>query len=576
MSRENYFILACTFLLVCSERMYPQEIVSTRNRINHEQVQKLIQESEQKIYSILKKEIYLPGLAVALVSRNEILWTKAFGYRDALRTMKSDTNTIFGLLSISKTITVTGIMMAVQEGLINLDVPVKTYLPEFHVHSRFSEDPMSGITMRHLLSMTSGLTHDAPVGNNADPYSPSYEDHIQSISQTWLRFRTGERAEYSNLGIELAAHILETVIHKPFPEYIQQMVFDPLGMKRSTYEIERIKKDENRAIGNNKNFERVPLENPILAPGGVYASISDMARYLQFQLNDGRINGNPLIQVQMLKQMRTIPFPMKDQLAGYGLGLWVGYYHLGGQEVRWFAHGGGGFGFQCQLKWLPDLGYGVMVMTNSSDHDNVHENLVEEMLLKIVELLTGKKELGPSDWLNRHLPPRTVDTSYLPTDLGGRYNGTNDDMVFLIKDGRFGYASGNTFVPVTPISEYEYISKKYLYRFICEAGGTPVSVVRPYDGLVWPLGRGENELRGPEKKEWRNYAGSYIRKRFGIGERFYNVSIKNGWLHFEGYGQDIRLSEYMPGLFFTPDGEAVDFRGPATSFRNIKLYKVCD
>lgn len=554
---------------------YPQELAAIRNTMSREQAQKLIQESDLQVDAILKKELYLPGLAVALVSRDEVLWEKAFGYRDATRRERTDTSTLYGLLSLSKTVTVTGLMVAAQEGLIDLDVPIGKYLPGFHLNSRFPEDPMSAITMRHLLSMTSGLTHDAPIGNNADPYTPSYEDHIQSISRTWLRFRTGERAEYSNLGIELAAYILETVTHKPFTDYIQKKVFDPLEMNRSTYDIDRIRKDDNRAIGHNRNFERVPLENPMLAPGGAYASIADMARFLQFQMNDGKVHGRPLIQERTLAQMRAIPFPMKDQVAGYGMGLWVGYYHLGGQDVRWLSHGGGGFGYRCQMKWLPDLGYGVVVLTNSQDHDNVNENLAEDILLKIVEILTGKKDQGPSDWLSRHTPSRTADPAFLPVDLAGRYCGTSDDMLFVVKDGRFGYASGSSFVPVTPISRYEYASKRYVYRFVCDAQGKAVSLVRPYDGSVWTLGTPANEPKGPDKKEWNGYVGSYVRERFGFGEKLYNVSVKNGWLHFQGDGQDFRLSEHTPGLFFTPDGEAVDLRGPVFSFRNIRLYKGC-
>lgn len=549
--------------------------MAIRNPLSREQAQKLIQESELQVDSILKREIHLPGLAIALVSRDEVLWAKAFGYRDALRREEADTNTLYGLLSLSKTLTVTGLMAAVQERLIDLDAPIRTYLPAFRLNSRFPEDPMTAITIRHLLSMTSGLTHDAPVGNNADPYSPSYEDHIQSISRTWLRFRTGERAEYSNLGIELAAYILESVTHRPFTDYLQKKVFDPLGMHRTTYDIDRIRKDGNRAIGNNKIFERVPLENPMLAPGGAYASISDVATFLKFQMNDGRVDGRPLIEEHALRQMRTIPFPMKDQVAGYGMGLWVGYYHLGGQDVRWLSHGGGGFGFRCQMKWLPDLGYGVVVLTNAQDHDNVNEGLAEDVLLKIVELLTGKKDLGPSDWLSRHTPSRTADPATLPLELAGRYCGTNDDMSFLVKDGRFGYASGNAFVPITPVSRYEYATKRYLYRFVRDAGGKAVSVVRPYDGTVWTMGSPANEPKGPGKKEWTSHVGSYIRKRFGVGEKFYNVSMRNGWLHFQGDGQDFLLSEHTPGLFFTPNGEAVDLRGPAFSFRNIRLYKTC-
>ena len=128
-------------------------------------------------------------------------------------------------------------------------------------------------------------------------------------------------------------------------------------------------------------------------------------------------------------------------------------------------------------------------------------------------------------------------------------------------------------MPITPISRYEYATKRYLYRFVCDAAGRPASVVRPYDGTVWTLGSGIDERKGPEKKEWTSYVGSYVRKRFGVGEKFYNVSMKNGWLHFQGDGQDFRLSEYTPGLFFTPDGEAVDLRGPTFTFRNIRLYK---
>lgn len=575
MKKERRLVLAGMTLLTLSLPAYARELVPIRATMSREQVQKLIQESELRADSILKKEIHLPGLAIALVSRDEVLWAKAFGYRDATRRDKADTNTMYGLLSLSKTLTVTGLMAAVEEVLIDLDVPIRTYLPGFRLNSRFPEDPMSVITTRHLLSMTSGLTHDAPVGNNADPYTPSYEAHIHSISRTWLRFRTGERAEYSNLGVELAAYILEKVTQRPFPDYVQKKVFDPLGMTRTTWDIDRIRNDANRAVGHNKNFDRVPLENPMLAPGGAYASIRDVATFLQFQLNDGRVHGRPVIDERALRQMRTIPFPMKDQVAGYGMGLWVGSYHLGGEDVRWLSHGGGGFGYRCQLKWLPDLGYGVAVLTNSQDHDNVNENLVEDVLLKIVETVTGKKDLGPSDWLNRHTPSRPTDPTSPPTELAGRYCGTNDDMTFLVRDGTFGYASGNAFAPLTPVSRNEFATKRYLYRFVRDAAGKPVSVVRPYDGTVWTLGTPADEPRGPEKKEWAGYVGSYVRKRFGVGEKFYNVSVKNGWLHFQGDGQDFRLSEHTPGLFFTPDGEAVDLRGPAFTFRNIRLYKTC-
>ena len=467
-------------------------------------------------------------------------------------------------------------MIAGQEGLLDFDIPIRNYLPGFNIQSRFTGDPMSRITIRHLISMTSGLTHDAPVGNNADPYSPSYESHIQSISKTWLRFQTGEHAEYSNLGIELAAYCLDQVIHKPFTEYIQEKVFDPIGMNRSTYDLQKIKNDNNRAIGNNRNFENVPLDNPMLAPGAVFSSISDMARFIKFHLNSGKVTGKEILQEQRIKQMQTIPFPMQGQIAGYAQGLQISYYHLGGQDERCIEHGGGGFGFRCQVKWLPDLGYGVMVMTNSQDHNNVNENLTDEILLKIVLMLTRKNNSGPSDWLHRHLPVLSVDSGFIPDNLEGIYNGTSDDMHFMIRDSVFGYVSGTLFVPLKPISPVEFASANYLYRFNTDISGKAVSVVRPYDGTQWNISEGNYDPKGPEKEDWGQYEGTYIRKRFGRAERFYIVKMKNGWLHFIGDGQDCLLHEFKPGMFYIPNGEVIDFSKKTATYRNIKLYKICD
>ncbi len=571
--RQQSRLLPLLLVLAILPRAFSQSNLTTAQPLDGKQVRTLIQESRQKISSVLGRELYLPGIAVALVSRDGILWAEGFGYRDRSRTTAVDTNTIFGVLSVSKSITVTGIMIAVQEGLLDLDVPITKYIPDLTVQTRFGGDPFTGITLRHLISMTSGLTHDAPLGNNSDAFSPSYDAHIRSFAQTWMRFRTGERMEYSGLGTELAARCLENVVHIPFTEYIQERLFVPLGMKRSTYDVRVIQRDTNRARGNNKNIPDLPLEIPMLAPAGVYASVTDIARFVQLHLDAGRVSGGVVLKSDLISQMGTIPWPLDGQVSGYGQGLWVRRYHLGTEDVRSCDHGGGGFGFLSHMKWLPDLGYGVVILTNSSDQEYGHERIVEDILLRIIELQTGRKPGDVAEWMTRHMPAATVDPAYAPARLCGRYNGTSDDMIFLIRNGRFGYASGNAFEPMTPVSRNEFTSKRYLYRFVCGDDGVPISVVRPYDGSVWFFSEGDGTPRGPEKKEWASFTGSYVRKRFGVGERLYNVSVRNGWLHFEGSGQDCRLAEYLPGLFFTPDGEAVDFRGATATYRNIKLYR---
>jgi CubicO group peptidase (beta-lactamase class C family) len=108
----------------------------------------------------------IPGLAVALVDGDRVLWTEGFGRTDQDDTAPVTVDTIFSVQSMSKLFTATAVMRAVQSDRLDLDKPITTYLPDFTVHSAFEEHPERKITLRMLLSHTAGLTHEAPIGNN--------------------------------------------------------------------------------------------------------------------------------------------------------------------------------------------------------------------------------------------------------------------------------------------------------------------------------------------------------------------------------------------------------------------------
>jgi CubicO group peptidase (beta-lactamase class C family) len=110
-----------------------------------------------------------------------------------------------------------------------------------HVNSIFEEHPEQKITLRMLLSHTAGFAHEAPFGSNYDHPAYSFEDHIASISDTWLKFPVGTRYAYSNLGIDLAGYILQVRSGTPFVQYAQQTVLDPLGMSGSTLDVNRVR-----------------------------------------------------------------------------------------------------------------------------------------------------------------------------------------------------------------------------------------------------------------------------------------------------------------------------------------------
>ncbi len=321
---------------------------------------------QQRIPQLMAEQ-HVPGLAIALVDGNRVLWTQGFGHVDADGSAPITPDTIFSVQSMSKLFTASAVMRAVQAGRLKLDVPITTYLPGFTVHSAFEAHPERKITLRMLLSHTAGFTMEAPVGNNDDLDPGTFDAHVRSISDTWLRFPVGTGYAYSNLGIDLAGYILEQVYREPFPAVMHDLLLAPLGMTGSTFDRSQIAARNNRAVGHASPAPRVPLVVPMTAAGGLYTSATDLARFLRFELNDGSIDGTTVLDPALIEEQRTVPAPDAGARWGYALGVArTGWY--AGDNADLFSHGGGGFGFVADLFWLPQLQLGIAVLMNSSDH----------------------------------------------------------------------------------------------------------------------------------------------------------------------------------------------------------------
>src|SRR3954453_7659539 len=201
-----------------------------------------------------------PGLAVALVEGDRVLWVEGFGSRDRRGGGRVTADTIFSVQSMSKTFTATAVMQAVANGRLNPAEPITTYLPGFTVHSAFEEHPERKITLRMLLSHTAGFTHEAPVGNNNELDPGTFDEHVRSISDTWLRFPVGTGYAYSNLGIDLAGYILERVEGKPFAQVMRESLLEPLGMSRSSFDRALIRATADRAVGHSNGIVPPPVD----------------------------------------------------------------------------------------------------------------------------------------------------------------------------------------------------------------------------------------------------------------------------------------------------------------------------
>ncbi len=347
---------------------------TVRAAVAGSQYQKVFDQYREAMPARMKQR-KIPGLAIAVVDREGMLWAAGFG-RTGKGNQAVTPETLFSIQSMSKTFTATAVMTAVQDGLVNLDTPIAKYLPTFTVHSRFEEKPQEKITLRHLLSHTSGLTHEAPVGNNIDSRCGSFEEHVLSIQQTWLRHRVGEKYSYSNLGIDLAGYILQVRSGQSFVEYMRQKVFEPLGMTSSSMDYDVVRKCSNRAVGHTPSVSQMPLEIPMVAAGGVYTTAADLARFVQFHLNRGVVNGRAVLDPHLLDTMYT----SSPVSIGYGLGIAIGKKH----DTYYLNHNGGGFGFLTTMTWYPEYGIGCLVLTNSTNHNDEEVKIGFELLDKLI------------------------------------------------------------------------------------------------------------------------------------------------------------------------------------------------
>ena len=299
-----------------------------------------------------KKSAKVDGLAFAVFNNNKIIWQQFLG--NSTYGYPINDKTLFSIQSISKNFTALAVMIAVQDSLLDLDLPISYYLPEFKVNSCFEINPEKKINLRMLLSHTAGFTHEAPVGNNYD-YAPcSFDDHLKSIRNTWLKFPVGTDYSYSNLGPDLAAKIVEQVSRMKFNDYLKTQVFEPLGMNSTTLDDNKIVINTNKTEGTISSTKTNHYKIPLIGSGAVYTNLSDFIKYVQLQMNFGEFNGKKLIEKKYLYDMYTIRFH------NYGIGTYIDK----SDSIYYINHNGSGYGYSASFLWFPEYNIGAVMLCN--------------------------------------------------------------------------------------------------------------------------------------------------------------------------------------------------------------------
>ena len=285
----------------------------------------------------------LPGVSLAVIENNEIIYLKGYGSAGNGREMTTQTRMFIG--SQSKSVTALAIAQLAEQGKLDLDAPVQTYIPWFRVAD---EDASAKITLNHLLHHTSGLS-DAGYGVLL-PLDASLEDAVRSLEKAQITAPPGTQHQYFNVGYAVLSYIIEITSGQSYAAYVQENIFKPLGMNSTSADPAAY---QDLCQGYSRLFGfAIPMQQsvPLYAVGEGYivSTAEDMARYA-IAFMDG---GQGLVSPKTIKRILT------PGVGTYGLG-W--YISDGGLKI---SHGGANETFRTEVNLYPTRSRAFVLLTN--------------------------------------------------------------------------------------------------------------------------------------------------------------------------------------------------------------------
>ncbi len=318
----------------------------------------------------------IPGLAIGVVKDDELVFAQGFGEREIGTGSPVDANTIFAIGSNTKAFTVTALGLLIQEGQLSWDDPVLKYLPGFQLSDPYVTRE---IKVRDLLCHRSGLP---TWGGDLLSYGSTYtqDEILHRIRHIPLTLSFRSDYGYSNMMFSAAGKVVTAVTQSSWETFIQQRLFQPLHMTRSSTSINELAHTDNVALPHEKiggQIRAIPyrnLDNHHPA-GAINSTVTDMLQWLRFQLNNGMVGEKQLLKTSILEETHTphtlnpIPPEMKKVMAAthfraYGLG-WALMDYQGHFVV---SHGGGVDGMLSFTGMLPEINLGIVILTNKLPH----------------------------------------------------------------------------------------------------------------------------------------------------------------------------------------------------------------
>lgn len=414
----------------------------------------------------------IPGAAVIVVRDGRQIFAQGYGYSDVKSRRPVDVNsTLFRAASASKLLPWLLTMQLVEEGRLNLDADVNTYL-DFKIPYRFGKP----ITMRHLMTHTAGFAerfHGVFDQDLSRPLGDMLRDNVPLQA-----YAPGTTVAYSNYGAALAGYIVQRLRHQPWDRVVAERIFRPVEMTSSTV-MQPVPAAMQPRLASTYSFgsdEPGPFRVTPLAPmGSLTPTAADMGRLLLMLQNGGRAPGGRVLRAATLARMFALQRPLGPNLPdGFGLGFLVGEYH----GTRYAGHAGNMSTLATDLELLPEAGLGWYYVFNSQGEREGARQVRLDLLEKAIDRFVA----GPVEGPRPHGPSTAAD-------VAGQYTSTrrifSGPLMFSgLMDTTETFAEPDGSLSVLSAGELTRFVPDGRDRFLAQDSGIPLAISRDSAGNV--------------------------------------------------------------------------------------------
>jgi D-alanyl-D-alanine carboxypeptidase len=404
----------------------------------------------------------LPGIAVGVVSDQELVWSKGFGFADIKAKLPMTATTKFRMGSNSKLFTAIAIMQLREEGKLGLDDPVVKYLPWFKAKPAGEDD--GPITIEQLLSHSSGLQRDA--ADHWVSYKFPTIDELQRLyADRQAAFAPSVRWKYSNLAYAVAGLVVEQVSGEGWADYVEHHIFKPLEMNDSSVDknVAGLAVPYGRRMPDGSR-EVLPFveSRGMAAATGITSDVADMAKFISAQFRRGSRGGAQIVSSGSWREMLRVRSVEENWTSGTGLGFDINRV----RDKTYIGHGGGYPGNTTQTLIQLDDKVGVIVLTNTNDSN---PSDIAQILMSTVGQAVAKAAIAK--------PVPAWDPAW--ERFAGLYRGRNGDLEVVLLNKKLVIISPNAptlenIVALEPLGGGRF-------RFVAPTGGGVVGEVVRFD-----------------------------------------------------------------------------------------------